>query len=818
MARSMGTTFRLSRVSRAACGGALFTLSLLGCAHEDESGPSAPKLGSSLEGGTVVAASLRAAGCFSVTVQYESDWNCTAEQEKVATTARTTSVPPPADDDPRTTLSETTCHALAELRRAALKQPYLAQLEGLRQSQLALRCIGRRATFLVDPSGHKVASCEPAAGSPTRATGSPTNYAASPTQAPAAGGPASPAGNPAAPSPNAGASVPSTPAAPQADAGSGASEHSTTNTQVEGVDEPDFVKNDDEQVYVLSAHGLHVVDAWPAEEMREIARVRVDGEPRRLFLEGDILAVYSRLGDATPLPGGVQRPSAQGCTYGYQCRYTGEGGRTLITLFDVSNPALPAEIHRYQLSGGFVASRRVGPHVYTVVHDSGPVSAPGIAVTLSGSSAAELERNYQAMKANIERTVDTLSSAYFLPLLSEQTAAGGEAIALDACQRAFTGPTASGTSFVSLVAFDLESLAPPTRTVIATRPGFVYASADALYLATDGVDGGDSLPTPYNGATDKDRSTIHKFTLEGVDADYAGSDWIPGHVLNQFSMDEHEGILRVATSSGYVPNPDVSSNVITLGESEQGFSRKGMLTGLAPSEDIRAVRFDGDQGFVVTFKKTDPLFVIDLAEPERPSVLGELKIPGFSTYMQRLDANHLLAVGFDADDHGSFAYFDGIQVQIFDVSDLAAPQLLHKTVIGTRGSGSEALMNHLAFNYYAPQQLLALPMTICEGGDDGVYGQQLTFSGLMVFDVSLEGGIVERGRMPFVETKANAAQPAPVPVTGAGNCGAWWTNSTSLVKRSIFMDDFALGISDTKVNAARLSALSEVVSSVSLTP
>src|SRR5260221_6627435 len=148
-------------------------------------------------------------------------------------------------------------------------------------------------------------------------------------------------------------------------------------------------------------------------------------------------------------------------------------------------------------------------------------------------------------------------------------------------------------------------------------------------------------------------------------------------------------------------------------------------------------------------------------------------MPVFANYMQRLDANHLLAVGLNADDMGSFAFFNGIQIQIFDVTDLANPKLLHKTVIGTRGSGSEGLMNHLAFNYFAPKGLLALPMTICEGGGNGVYGDKLTFSGLMVFDVSLATGIAERGRMPFVDAAATSST-----AKAGASCGTWRTTPT----------------------------------------
>jgi hypothetical protein len=304
-----------------------------------------------------------------------------------------------------------------------------------------------------------------------------------------------------------------------------------------------------------------------------------------------------------------------------------------------------------------------------------------------------------------------------------------------------------------------------------------------------------------------EQSSIHKFALEGVDTRYLGSALIRGHVLNQFSMDEREAVLRVATSSGWVPDPAVSSNVITLAERNGQLSIVGQLNGLAPDEDIRSVRFDGARGFLVTFKKTDPLFVIDLSQPAAPKVLGELKIPGFSTYMHPLDADHVLAVALDADDQGSFAYFNGIQLQIFDVTQLGAPRLMHKTVIGTRGSTSDGLTNHLAFNYFASKGLLALPMTVCDGGGQGSFGDVLSFSGLMVFDVSLASGIVERGRMPFV-SPASAAQ--------VSSCNAWWTQGGSEVKRSIFMDDYAIGISDTRYKVAPLTKLGTALASLPL--
>src|SRR6185369_10421548 len=103
-------------------------------------------------------------------------------------------------------------------------------------------------------------------------------------------------------------------------------------------------------------------------------------------------------------------------------------------------------------------------------------------------------------------------------------------------------------------------------------------------------------------------------------------------------------------------------------------------------------------------------------------ILSELKIPDFSTYMHMMDDTHLLTIGYDANDHGDFAFFDGVILQIFDVSDVQNPKLAFKEKIGTRGSSSEALADHHAFNYFAPKNMLAIPMTICEGGGDGTYG------------------------------------------------------------------------------------------------
>jgi uncharacterized secreted protein with C-terminal beta-propeller domain len=235
----------------------------------------------------------------------------------------------------------------------------------------------------------------------------------------------------------------------------------------------------------------------------------------------------------------------------------------------------------------------------------------------------------------------------------------------------------------------------------------------------------------------------------------------------------------------------------------------GQIDNVAPTEDIRSVRFRGDRGFVVTFKKTDPLFVFDLKDPLAPLIAGELKIPGFSTYMHLMDDDHLLSIGYDADDQGSFAWFTGIMLQIFDVSDMSTPTLTHKEVIGTRGSTSDATTNHLAFNYFPPIDLLAIPMVICEGGSGGgSYGDLMTFSGLMVYEVTTSDGFDYWGGVAHEEPETES--------TYSGKCSNWWTNSNSKVKRSIFMDDYVYSIAADLIKVDHLDNLGVDVAVIDL--
>jgi uncharacterized secreted protein with C-terminal beta-propeller domain len=402
----------------------------------------------------------------------------------------------------------------------------------------------------------------------------------------------------------------------------------------------------------------------------------------------------------------------------------------------------------------------------------------------------------------------------FLPSIKDIRYVDGKAVEetglLQDCHGFYMAQTDDGAGMLTVAAFDMTKLGAINSSTIVGRPGAVYGSPQSLYVAVRHYAWQTSRWYYEDPETNREATTVHKFHLDpaGVDVTYVGSGVVKGRFLNQFSMDEQDDYLRIATTTGHLPWPRVFSTVSVLQEKDGKLDLVGELTGLAPKEDIRSARFNGNTGFIVTFKKTDPLFVLDLSDPTNPKIAGELKIPGYSTYMHLLDRNHILSIGYDADDEGDFAWFQGIQLQVFDVTDLSAPKLMHKEVIGTRGSTSEAATNHLAFNWFPSRHLLALPMVICEGGHGGNYGDLMTFSGLLVYRLTLDQGFTRLGGVPHEAPESEQEY--------RGACSNWWTRSNSIVKRSIFMEDWVYSITLNEIKIAAIDDLSNPIKTLDL--
>jgi hypothetical protein len=277
----------------------------------------------------------------------------------------------------------------------------------------------------------------------------------------------------------------------------------------------------------------------------------------------------------------------------------------------------------------------------------------------------------------------------------------------------------SGAGVLSVYTIDLAKGLPAVDAdAVFTSGDTVYASHSSLYVATQRWDGG--------GMT-----SIHRFDTSDPDrTGYGTSGAVPGSLLNQFSLSEHEGILRAATTVGF--GPDAESRVTTLERRDGRLVERGGVGGLGRGERIFAVRFIGDVGYVVTFRQVDPLYTLDLADPDRPRVLGELKIPGYSAYLHPLGDDLLLGVGQAATEQGRL---QGLQISLFDVSDLARPQRLQNLVLGERWSSSEVEWDHHAFLWWPATRLAVLPI------------DSTGFSGAAGFTVDRAAGIAELGRV-----------------------------------------------------------------------
>lgn len=256
-------------------------------------------------------------------------------------------------------------------------------------------------------------------------------------------------------------------------------------------------------------------------------------------------------------------------------------------------------------------------------------------------------------------------------------------------------------------------------------------------------------------------TSVYKFSIQEGSTEYLGKGTVQGRILNQFSMDENNGYFRIATTQNkYTENKfEMTNNLYIL---DPAMNMTGKIENIAPGERIYSVRFLGDRGYMVTFKTVDPLFVLDLKNPSEPKILGELKIPGYSNYLHPYDENHIIGFGKEAveieEQHWSGqgtvknAYYLGMKVALFDVSDVNNPKEKFKIEIGDRGTDSELFWNHKALLFSKEKNIMAFPVTVCEidqaavGKDDYLYRKDPRLAyGMPVFQGALVYNISENG-------------------------------------------------------------------------
>lgn len=468
-----------------------------------------------------------------------------------------------------------------------------------------------------------------------------------------------------------------------------------TNLIETGVDETDTIKTDGRRIVTLrdGVLRLTVLDDEPG--MDGTLDLGDPGHGASMYLEGDTVtliasdlrpAVYSADGGDTiggdmprddfVIDSGIEAPWSPGL---------------LITQVDVSDPAAPTVTDSIHVDGTLVSTRAVGGRIHVVLTDDSPSVLPRM-----------------SHEDGIPRNMGGCEDVRYETAVEDPTG-GDHPVAPDTATEqvpAFpAGPPVVDGPMVSIISFTalddgIES------TVIAGTEGLVYGSTDSLYVAS---------PLWNRGTAG---TAVHRFALTTAGpVDYAGSAVVPGRLMNDFSLSEYGSTLRVVT----VVEPDRpevgapmaepsmlegSTRITTLGTEDMG--HLGHIDGLAPGEDLRAVRFIGPMGYVVTFEQVDPLFAIDLGDPTDPVVVGALEIPGFSEYLHPVGDGLLLGVGRDVDP--TVGFDEGLKVSLFDVSDPRSPT---EVDTWTRYSaGSPVAYDHHAFTWDPIREQATFPVDL----------------------------------------------------------------------------------------------------------
>lgn len=596
------------------------------------------------------------------------------------------------------------------------------------------------------------------------------------------------------------------PGAPQEDAGNGdaPSRFSDTNRQVADVDEADIVKVGDEgrTLYVIRGAGFYEFNSWPPEETSKVADLEIEGNPMEMFVQDDRAVVFSSVygvealddGDLCPGYGYPEPALADMAVDGpYYC------GRSYvkITVIDLGGDS-PQAVRELYVDGWYSSSRRHEGIVRAVVQSAmqRPGTVPELWQVVWNGDVQPQTREEEIRLARAWAV--QAKEAIVQTTLEQWVPAWGERIDGEIQERPvqctdFYAPAPGLTNYglTQIVGIDMQSDGPTAITSILGQASQVYANSETLILTQPDW-------TWFERDNQTDRTAVHRFAVssEAQRTPYQGSGFVPGIVNDQFSIDERDGVIRIATTrttwhhqKGDVITPEVwvpptTDNLVsTMKLDGDVLGVVGSTPPLAEGERIFSARFVGDIGYVVTFRQVDPLFAIDLSDPANPTVLGELKIPGFSDYMHPLGDHHLLTIGRDIDEVTQED--KGTALQIFDVSDPANPVDAYKAPVG-RGY-SQANNTHKAFNFYpdpddSSKGLLAFPFVSYEADFS---------STLELWDVSAQDGLSRRGAVDHSDLVLDDCGGVPYPVEEF----YYYCGYEPEITRGVFIDEFIYSIS-----------------------
>jgi uncharacterized secreted protein with C-terminal beta-propeller domain len=676
--------------------------------------------------------------------------------------------------------------------------------------------------------------------------------------------------------------------------GGGASDYSSTNIQVEGVDEADIVKNDGKYIYVVSGGKVKIVDAYPAENMKILSEINLSGV-REIYINQDNLVVFASGGYSAVSY--AESVKCLGCDGGY------DSYRESVYVYDISDKKNPELKDTISMDGNYVNSRMIGDYVYVISNKYVNIQNPEPPVFgingVETKIAAEDVYYWNYPDSSYVFTSITAINVNNGEVNNEVYLTGSSNTIYVSQNNIYLTYTKTfdykeyANSFASEVAYPIlpGEYDDKVKEIMDSEKNDNYKISEMRKIIenySDSLTGdeksefakefSDSLVKfEENIAKKMEKTVIHRINIDKDKIEYTGVGEVPGNVLNQFSMDEYNGYFRIATTVGNFWEGKSVNNLYVL---DDELKITGSVEDLAKGEKIYSARFIGKRAYLVTFKKVDPLFVIDLSNPKNPEVLGYLKITGFSDYLHPYDENHVIGIGKEAvaasdeeinSRNLQFAWYQGIKISVFDVSDVSNPVETAKIEIGDRGTDSSALYDHKAVLFDKERNLLVIPVTLAEINKSRyrtcseeelkssssysycltphTYGEQV-WQGAYVLNIDVDE-ISIRGKITHAEDykpKYGPAEEEPISATRIIDGNNWtkvkansWKSAyewgysewgvtdddldrmkggvnykdyiydySSQIQRSLYMDDVLYTISQAKIKANNLGTVEEI--------
>ena len=457
-------------------------------------------------------------------------------------------------------------------------------------------------------------------------------------------------------------------------------DYSKTNIQVEGVDEADIVKTNGEYIYYIANSKLYVVNVKNPNNIKIENTLEFEENlcPMEMYLKENKLVLV------------LERSEIYTNIYNNRIMYdvAYADTETLVIFYDIRGNNNLVERRRIEVEGAYTNSRLIGENLYF------------LSTKYLYNKDEDLVPEYlDTVISNEKQKVDVEKMLYV--------------------------PDSNNTSYLTIVSVNINENKKANIKTVLGAGNEIYCTDSNLYITY----------TKYNGDTRDYSTNIYKFKLIDTNIISNATAIIAGRPLNQFSMNEYNNNFIIVTTNEYWVGNDIN-NKNDLYVLDENLKEIGKLENFSRNENLEAVRFMGDKAYVVTFERTDPLFVIDISEPTEPRILGKLEIPGYSSYLHPYDETHIIGIGQDVEiedtKYGEIEVVKGVKVSLFDVSDFNNPKEIDSLIIGEKAY-TDVQYNHKAVLFSKDKNLLAFP--ISNNVDGKIKNQYLVLS------VGLENGI-----------------------------------------------------------------------------